>query len=74
MSNKKTPTKKHLSFSSLRVFMSKVFRKISDERQPNKIDYSLHDVLMSGFACMYFQDPSLVQFQKRLQDEQKKTI
>ena len=55
MSDKKTLTKKHLSFSSLRVFMSKVFRKISDKRQPEKIDYSLHDVLMSGFACMHFR-------------------
>ena len=52
--------------------MSKLFRKIPDKRQINKIDYSLHDTLMSGFACMYFQDPSLVQFQKRLQDEQHK--
>lgn len=70
VSDKKAPTKRNLSFSSLRVFMSKLFRKIPDERQPNKIDYSLHDVLMSGFACMHFQDPSLLQFQKRLQDEQ----
>lgn len=27
---------------------------------------------MSSFACMYFQDPSLLQFQKRLQDEQQR--
>jgi hypothetical protein len=33
-----------------------------------KSNYQLHDALMSGFACMYFQDPSLLQFQKRLQD------
>ena len=26
--------------------------------------------MMSGFACMHFQDPSLLQFQKRLQEEQ----
>jgi len=67
-----TKSKKHLSFTSLRHFMSKLFNKIPDKRQPSKITYSLHDVLMSGFACMYFKDPSLLQFQKRLQDEQNR--
>lgn len=28
----------------------------------------MHDVVMSGFAMMYFQDPSLLQFQKRLRE------
>ena len=30
----------------------------------------MHDVVMSGFAMMYFQDPSLLQFQKRLREDQ----
>jgi hypothetical protein len=30
-------------------------------RQENKIDNSIHDVMMSGFACMYFQSSSLLQ-------------
>ncbi len=29
----------------------------------------MHDVLMSGFAMMFFQDPSLLQFQQRMEDE-----
>ena len=62
--------KKHLSFSSLRQRLSEAFTLIVDERQPNKVSITLHDALMSGFACMYFQDPSLLQFQKRLQDAQ----
>ncbi len=33
-----------------------------------KIRHSIHDVFMSGFAMMYFQDPSILQFQKRLED------
>ena len=33
-----------------------------------KVDYSLHDCLMSGFAMMFFQDPSILTFQQRLQD------
>jgi len=60
--------KKHLSFTSLRQALSKCFNKIKDHRQVNKIKHSVHDVLMSGFACMHFQDPSLLQFQKRLEN------
>jgi hypothetical protein len=29
----------------------------------------MHDVCMSGFAMMFFQDPSLLQFQRRMEDE-----
>jgi hypothetical protein len=32
----------------------------------------LHDALMSGLACMHFQEPSLLQFQKRMQNEQNR--
>lgn len=60
----------HLNFTELRKELSKAFGSIADWRQKSKINLSLHDVLMSGFACMYIQDPSLLQFQKRLQEEQ----
>jgi hypothetical protein len=59
--------KKHLSFSSLRESLSECFNKIKDHRQVNKVKHSIHDALMCGFACMHFQDPSLLQFQKRLE-------
>ena len=62
--------KKHLSFTSMRIKLSCFFKKIPDCRQQAKISISLHDILMSGFACMYFQDPSLLQFQTRMQEEQ----
>ena len=63
--------KKHLSFSSLSNFMSNHIHKYPDWRQENKIDYSIHDAVMSGFGCMYFQSPSLLQFQKELEDREK---
>ena len=63
-------TKKHLCFSSLREGLSEAFEQIVDERQAKKVSITLHDALMSGFACMYFQDPSLLQFQKRMQEDQ----
>lgn len=59
---------KHLGFGSLRQGFSSLLLGLPDNRQVEKTDYSIHDVMMSGFACMYFQDPSLLQFQKRLKE------
>jgi len=50
--------------------MSSAFEQIPDGRQQKKVNISIHDALMSGFACMHFQDPSLLQFQQRMQEEQ----
>lgn len=46
--------------------------KTEDRRQSGKIDYSLHDCLLSGFTMMFFQDPSILTFQQRLQDKIQK--
>lgn len=62
--------KKHLNFTSLRKKATEVFESIPDCRQKSKITISIHDAMMSGLACMYFQDPSLLQFQKRMHEEQ----
>lgn len=62
--------KKHLNFNSLRKKASEIFQKIPDWRQKSKVNISIHDAMLSGLACMHFQDPSLLQFQKRLQEEQ----
>lgn len=66
-------TKKHLSFSALRSILSEQFRQIADARQTGKLRFELHDCLMSGFAMMLFQDPSLSGFQRRLQDVYQKS-
>lgn len=57
-----------IGFSSLRKEMSGIISKWDDHRDPKKVDIKLHDVLMSGFACMFFQEPSLLQFQKDLEE------
>jgi hypothetical protein len=62
------PTR-HRSFGSLRHALSSLFQHLPDPRQPGKVDDALHDALMSGFACMCFQDPSLLPFQQRLEEE-----
>lgn len=41
---------KHLSFQSLRHGLTLCFLDISDRRQKGKVDHSIHDVTMSGFA------------------------
>lgn len=60
--------KKHLSFSSLRQFLSSLFRGLPDSRQKGKIKHSVHDAAMAAFACMYFQDKSFLQFEKRVEE------
>lgn len=49
--------------------MAECFRAIPDPRQQSKCTYSQHDILMTAFACMYFQDPSLLHFQQRLEQK-----
>ncbi len=55
-----------ITFLNMRKSFSSTLMNASDNRQESKIDYSVHDAVMSGFACMYFQDPSILQFQKRV--------
>jgi hypothetical protein len=43
-------------------------QSLSEQRRAGKIEHSIHDVSMSGFAMMFFQDPSILQFQKNLED------
>ena len=60
-------TKKYLSFTSLRQMVSDQILTWPDSRRQNSTDHSLHDTVMSALACMYFQDPSLLQFQKEME-------
>ncbi len=59
--------KKHLSFGGLRRRLSSHFIGLTDSRQGD-VEHTMHDCMMSGFAMMFYQDPSLLQFQKRLQE------
>lgn len=46
--------------------MSRRFEQARDIRH-GSVEYSVHDCLMSAFALMFFQDPSLLAYQRRLQ-------
>lgn len=61
--------KKHLGFNALRKTITEHILQIEDPRQAGKVDYCIHDVVMSGFAMMFFQDPSLLAFQRSLQEK-----
>jgi len=67
-----TQQKKHLGFTALRKALSSHFNAMDDHRQPGKCKFTSNDILMSAFACMYFQDPSLLQFQQRMEESQGK--
>lgn len=46
---------------------------MDDPRTGKNCSYSIHDTVMSAFACMYFQDPSLLHFQQRLEKKYQRS-
>jgi hypothetical protein len=68
MPRQSVKTKKHLDFTALRQCFSEHLESINDPRVQGRCTHSLHDAFMSGFACMFFQDPSLLHFQQRLEE------
>jgi hypothetical protein len=60
---------KSLTLESVIATLSATFLKIGDGRDPAKVKYALHDVLMSGFAMMFFHHPSLLQYQERMKQK-----
>ena len=52
--------------------MTAHFDGFADHRQKSKCIFSQSDIRMSAFACMYFQEPSLLQFQQQREDAQQK--
>ena len=61
-------SKKHLCFDALRSSLSLCFKNIPDSRVQGRTQHSLHDSMMSAFACMFFQDASVAEFQRQVQE------
>ena len=57
-----------LTLETVRDRLSGVFRQIPDSRRGD-VNYLLHDVLMTGFAMLYFQHPSLLRFQEQMKEK-----
>ena len=62
---------KHVSFGSLIEAFHKFCAGLNESRQNGKVRYSIADAILSGFACMFFQDRSLLQFQRRMEDKEQ---
>jgi hypothetical protein len=53
----------------LRDVLGRQIQLIEDTRQQSKVSYRLYDSYMSGFAMFYLQDPSLLEFQRRCEQQ-----
>jgi hypothetical protein len=56
-----------LTLEAMIDLLSTTFGHIPDTRCSDRVTYSLHDTLMSGFAMMFFQHASLLEFQRKMQ-------
>jgi len=54
-----------LTLEAMITLLSTTCSHIPDLRRADRVDSSLHDPLMSGFALMFFQHPSLLEFQRK---------
>jgi hypothetical protein len=56
-----------LTLEAMIGLLSDTCTVIPDTRQAQRVDYSLHDTLMSGCALLCFQPPSLLEFQRQME-------
>src|ERR671919_1594410 len=61
-----------LTLEAIIALLATTFRGLEDARAAARLAYSLHDTLMSGFALMFFQHPSLLQFQRAMQQKRRR--
>ncbi len=57
---------KSLTFEAVRDLLASTFKRLPDRRDPQRVSWELHAVLMSAFAMFFFQHPSLLSFQQRM--------
>lgn len=55
-----------LTFEAYWEVLGRAFRTVPDERLPSRLQWKLHDVLMSGFAMFFYQHPNLLQYQRKM--------
>jgi hypothetical protein len=58
-----------LQFPALLSCLADHIDLIKDTRQQAKVRFLLRDCYLSGFAMFFLQDPSLLEFQRRFEDE-----
>ena len=55
-----------LTLEAIVDLLATTFSTVADVRASEQLRYSLQDTLLSGFAVMFFQHPSLLQFQRAM--------
>jgi hypothetical protein len=63
---------KSLTVEAIVDLLGTTFGAVDDPRAADQLSYPLHDTLMSGFALMFFQHPSLLQFQRAMQHKRRR--
>jgi hypothetical protein len=58
-----------LRFRTLLEFLGKVVQAMPDERRQDRVLHSLLDSYLSTFALFFLQDPSVLEFQRRFEDQ-----
>ena len=58
---------KSLTLEAMVELLATTFGAVDDARAAEQLNYALPDTLMSGFAMMFFQHPSLLQFQRAME-------
>src|SRR4029077_19864168 len=58
---------KKLTFDAFRDELARTFAQIEDPRDPRRLTWEMPAVLMSAFAMLFFQHPSLLEYQRRMQ-------
>jgi len=58
---------KKLTFDAFRDELATTFAQIADPRDPQRLTWEMPAVLMSAFAMLFFQHPSLLEYQRRMQ-------
>jgi len=63
---------KSLTLETLVELLATTFDELEDSRAAAQLTYRLRDTVMSGFALMFFQHPSLLQFQRAMQQKRRR--
>jgi len=63
---------KSLTLEAIVDLLATTFGAVDDPRAAEQLSYPLHDTLMSGFAVMFFQHASLLQFQRAMEKKRRR--
>lgn len=63
---------KSLTLEAIVDLLATTFGDVEDARAADQLSYPLHDTLLSGFALMFFQHPSLWQFQRAMEKKRRR--